>query len=98
MSSPETPRPAAAVLQAAALSGRRCVPAGLASAWAAFGPAGVRRCETPLAASDAACPTVLYEDRSIRYAGPVELAFTDRAPFATLHAPLAGFAAAMADG
>ncbi len=45
-----------------------------------------------------ACPTLLYEDWSIRYAGAAELSFQDIAPFAQPHALLAGMPATMAAG
>ena len=37
-----------------------------------------------------ACPTVLFEDRSVRFAGTKQVTFVDRAPFASVYAPLAG--------
>ena len=37
-----------------------------------------------------ACPTVLFEDRSLRFAGPKSIAFLDRAPFVSISAPFAG--------
>lgn len=43
-----------------------------------------------------ACPTLLYEDWSIRYAGSTELQFQDIAPYTQAHAPLAGLPAALA--
>ncbi|HEY4041036.1 MAG TPA: hypothetical protein VGM32_04225 [Rhodopila sp.] len=45
-----------------------------------------------------ACPTLLYEDWSIRYAGSGALCFQEVAPFTRLHAPLAGMPAMLADG
>ena len=37
-----------------------------------------------------ACPTVLFEDRSVRFAGPKRVTFLDRAPFASVQAPMLG--------
>lgn len=45
----------------------------------------------------AACPTVLYEDRSVRFAGAVSIAVSDRPPFATLDAPFTGLSAEFVD-
>ncbi len=42
-----------------------------------------------------ACPTMLYEDWSIRYAGSPSLRFSDTAPYAEAHAPMAGLPAAL---
>lgn len=39
------------------------------------------------------CPTVLFEDRSLRFAGPKSVAFLDRAPFVSINAPFAGASA-----
>ena len=44
-----------------------------------------------------ACPTVLFEDRSLRFAGPTSVTFHDRPPFASVHAPLAGAYVNLAD-
>lgn len=44
-----------------------------------------------------ACPTLLYEDLSIRYAGAAQLTGMPVAPYAAVHRPLAGMPAAMAD-
>jgi hypothetical protein len=41
----------------------------------------------------AVCPTVLYEDGSVRFAGSNELDFIDRAPFTRLHARWLGLSA-----
>ncbi len=46
----------------------------------------------------AVCPTVLYEDRSIRFAGSTEIDSSPRAPFARLRVPLAGLPATYAAG
>ena len=43
-----------------------------------------------------ACPTLLYEDWSVRYAGSAELGFQDIVPSAQLHALVAGMPAAKA--
>lgn len=43
-----------------------------------------------------ACPTLLYEDWSIRYAGASRLEFADTPPYAHVRAALAGLPAAMA--
>jgi len=64
------------------------------------GPGGWRhalRASMPPGAAFA-CPTLLYEDWSIRYAGSGELRFEEAAPFAWLHAPLAGMPATLAAG
>ena len=45
-----------------------------------------------------ACPTLLYEDWSIRYAGSPDLRFQDAAPYTSAHAPLAGLSATLAAG
>ena len=42
------------------------------------------------------CPTVLFEDRSLRFAGPKSVAFLDRAPFVSIDAPFAGASAHLA--
>ena len=47
-------------------------------------------------ADPAACPTVLFEDHSVRFAGPKRVTFLDQAPFASSHAPLAGACADLA--
>ena len=47
-------------------------------------------------ANPAACPTVLFEDHSVRFAGLKQVMFLDRAPFASIHAPLAGACADLA--
>ena len=44
--------------------------------------------------TDAACPTVLYEDGSVRFAGSTALQFTNRMPFARLEARWLGLSAA----
>lgn len=46
--------------------------------------------------SPVACPTVLFEDRSVRFAGPKRVMFHDEAPFASVYAPLAGACADLA--
>ena len=45
-----------------------------------------------------ACPTVLYEDWSIRYAGEAGLRLTDTAPWAEPHSAMAGLPAVLASG
>ena len=40
--------------------------------------------------NDVACPTILYEDQSVRFAGGSNVHFTDRAPYARVHAQGAG--------
>ena len=49
------------------------------------------------AANHVACPTVLFEDRSLRFAGPKTVTFLDRAPFVSIHAPFAGSCATLAN-
>ena len=49
-----------------------------------------------LGAAAFACPTVLYEDWSIRWAGSAELRFRDTPPYAEVGAALAGLPAALA--
>lgn len=44
------------------------------------------------------CPTLLYEDWSIRYAGSPALRFQDSAPYTSAFAPLTGLPAALASG
>ena len=44
----------------------------------------------------AVCPTVLFEDRSIRFAGPKSVIFLDRTPFIRISAPYAGASADLA--
>lgn len=44
------------------------------------------------------CPTLLYEDWSIRYAGSPGLRFRDTAAYTTAHAPLTGLPAALTAG
>jgi len=41
-------------------------------------------------------PTILFEDRSLRFAGPKSVAFLDRAPFVSIDAPFAGASADLA--
>ena len=41
-------------------------------------------------ADPVACPTVLFEDRSLRFAGLTSIAFLERAPFISVSAPNAG--------
>ena len=41
------------------------------------------------------CPTVLFEDRSVRFAGSKSIIFSDRAPFVRVHAPFAGACASL---
>lgn len=36
------------------------------------------------------CPTVLFEDRSLRFAGAKSITFLEQAPFVSTHAPFAG--------
>lgn len=48
------------------------------------------------AGQDFACPTLLYEDWSIRYAGSTRLRFGDAAPWTEAHAPLLGLPAGLA--
>ncbi len=43
-----------------------------------------------------ACPTVLFEDRSLRFGGPKSVLFLERAPFVTIHEPFAGACADLA--
>ena len=43
-----------------------------------------------------ACPTVLFEDRSVRFAGSQHVVFLDQVPFASISAPLAGLCAEFA--
>jgi hypothetical protein len=67
---------------------------------AVSGPAGWRqalRAAMP-AGTAFACPTLLYEDWSIRYAGSGTQCFQEVTPFARLHAPLAGMPATLAAG
>jgi hypothetical protein len=67
---------------------------------AVSGPSGWRqalRAAMP-AGTAFACPTLLYEDWSIRYAGPATLCFQEAAPFARLQTPLAGMPATLATG
>ena len=84
-----TPQAADAVREAAATTEADSFL--LASAWVVGGASGWRETLHHAArCSDAACPTVLFEDRSLRFAGPTSIAFTDRAPFVGIRAPLAG--------
>lgn len=47
-------------------------------------------------ADQVACPTVLYEDRSLRFAGSAKVEFLDRAPFVSITTPFAGACADLA--
>ena len=92
---PHTPQPADAVREAAAASEADSFL--LASAAVVGCALGWREALHRAArGGDAVCPTVLFEDRSLRFAGPTSIEFNDRAPFAGIRAPLAGACADLA--
>jgi hypothetical protein len=91
---PHTPQPAGAVREAATASEADSFL--LASAAVVGCASGWRDALHRAARGEAACPTVLFEDRSLRFAGPTNIAFDDRAPFVGIHAPLAGACASVA--
>ena len=81
-----TPLPADAVLEAAAVSQAETF---LLASPGAVGSTPGWRDEIHRAADGdpVACPTVLFEDRSVRFAGPNRVTFLEGAPFASVHAP-----------
>ena len=94
---PDVTGPMAALRIAAGATQADCF---LLTVPAVSGPAGWRqalRAAMP-AGTAFACPTLLYEDWSIRYAGSGTLCFQDVAPFARLDAPLTGMPATLAAG
>ena len=85
----EPPRPAHAVLQAATVSQAECFL--LASPGLVGNGPGWRESLRRAAFADpVACPTVLFEDRSLRFAGLKSISFLDRAPYIDVSAPNAG--------
>ena len=86
---PEAPDAASAILEAASIT--EAATFLLLSIGAIGSVRGWRGALHEAAASGAAaCPTVLFEDGAIRFAGSAELRFTDRAPFVERDAPLVG--------
>ena len=90
-----TPLPADAVLEAAAVSPAESF---LLASPGVVGSMPGWRDEIHRAAGEdpVACPTVLFEDRSVRFAGPNRVTFLEGAPFASVQAPLAGACADLA--
>ena len=90
-----TPLPAEAVHEAAAVS--QAENFLLASRGIVCTTPGWRDVMHHTAGSEpAVCPTILFEDYSVRFAGPTHITFLDRAPFASIQAPLAGACADLA--
>ena len=90
-----TPRSAHAVREAAALS--QADSFLLASPGVVGSVPGWRASLHRAARADhVACPTVLFEDRSLRFAGPKNIMFLDQAPFVSVHTPFAGACADLA--
>ena len=92
----QTPLPAHAVLEAAAIS--RSEEFLLVSPTVVGSASGWRDELRRAAATDSVvCPTVLFEDHSVRFAGSKRILFHGEAPFLSVYAPLAGAYADIAE-